>query len=626
MTFLNRFRLPALVGILLILGFVSCEKDFTTLGEGVIGTEPFTTGKRSYDVFAYNKKIEAVQTNKLPVYQLGVLNDPVYGKTVASITSQIQLSATNTNFGAFSQATEDVADTDGKDNTIPENEAIKEVYLYIPFLTSDSSQRDRDNDGLDDEFDSDPDDANSDTDGDGVTDNQEKINGTDPLNVDTDGDGTNDGEDTVTAQNIFAKTVELDSIYGADLTDDIADIFTLKVERSTFFLRDLDPNTNFQEAQEYYSTQQFSPNFVSDVLFDGPVTITNKELIFFKEDDPDTAEVDESMEVDVRLNPGIRVALDPDFFEQNVLNKEGSFELLSQANFTEFIRGLHISMTSDTDIMMLVDLRRANITMTYTYDSVTTDDSGTIGEPVSQERNFIFSFLSQQTNGFVQGNAVNTFNNDELPPEISANMDTGLNAERIYLRGGAGSFSEIKLFDEDTGLTAINQIKADNWVINEANLVFYLDRTTLDMNGNILDAEGNIIEPPRLYLYNAVTNEFLYDLNTDPVGVTSLSSYPQYDGRLEKSADGKGLKYTVRITKHLNNIILREAANDILGLMITPEIGTVGAINAMLKADNEEKDLPVAATFTPLGTVLFGNNISDPDKRLKLEVFYTESN
>jgi hypothetical protein len=40
------------------------------------------------------------------------------------------------------------------------------------------------------------------------------------------------------------------------------------------------------------------------------------------------------------------------------------------------------------------------------------------------------------------------------------------------------------------------------------------------------------------------------------------------------------------------------------------------------------KKVPVASFMNPLGTILFGNNISkesaDYDKRLKLEIFYTK--
>ncbi len=623
MTFLKRFKFAALAAILLVAFLFSCSKDLTTIGSGVIGGEPFSTGKATYDVFAYNKKMEAVRTNKLPVYQLGIYSDPIYGKTDASITSQLQLSTPNPTFGSFSKSVEDNADNDGSVTTIRENEKIDSVYLYIPFLIADASLRDADSDGVDDEFDIDPADPNSDTDGDGVSDVRETANGTDPLNPDTDGDGILDGEDTATLQNIFAKRFDLDSIYGITKEAYADTPFKLKVERSTYFLRDLDPNTNFEEAQAYYSSQQFSPTFVSDVLYDGEVTINDKEILFFKEDDPETTDVDESLQVNTRLGPGMRIALDTAFFQQNILDKEGSLELLSQANFSDFLRGVHLSASSiNKDIMILFDLRRANITLSYSYDHVNTNSTLSDASDDTIERKqstYILNFLQSQSTGFITGNAINTYTNDAFPAGIADNLDTNTNAEKLYLKGDSGAYSELRLFDENGGAEIINQIKAENWVINEANLVFYIDRQTLD-------AANSVYEPIRLYVYNADTNEYLFDVLSDPEGATSLASYPQYDGILEKSG-GKGIKYTARITKYINNIILRDAANATLGVMSTPEIRYNGAASAML-ANNIEQSIPIASNITPLGTILFGSNVSaaDLDKKLKLEIFYTKSN
>ena len=316
MNFLNRIKFPALVGILLVVALFSCEQDLTTIGSGVVGGEPFITGKQEYDVFAFNKKVEAVQTNKLPTYQLGTFEDPVYGNIEARITSQITLPGGNIRFGTFSQQNEDLGPTDESPTRIDENERIKEVVLYIPYLTKPSGLKDSDSDGVDDAFDVDPSDPNSDSDNDGLTDNQEKAGGTDPLNDDTDGDDIKDGEDGDNMGVSFAKRVDLDSIYGNRETP-----FNLRVERSTYFLRDLDPNTNFQESQEYYSNQRFYPDFVlNSLLKDGAesqeVVINPYEILIAKEDDPDTTEIDESEEVD-RLNPGIRVELDTTFFQKN---------------------------------------------------------------------------------------------------------------------------------------------------------------------------------------------------------------------------------------------------------------------------------------------------------------------
>ncbi|MGB5821823.1 MAG: hypothetical protein WBG90_20235 [Saonia sp.] len=57
MRFLNKIKLPAVAGIILLMVVVSCEEEITTVGEGVIGGEPFVTDRAVFDVFAFNKKI-----------------------------------------------------------------------------------------------------------------------------------------------------------------------------------------------------------------------------------------------------------------------------------------------------------------------------------------------------------------------------------------------------------------------------------------------------------------------------------------------------------------------------------------------------------------------------------------
>ena len=130
MSFLNKFKFPALAGILLVVALVSCEQDLTTIGAEVIGGEPFKTDMVVYNVSAFNKKIEAVQTNQLPVYQLGVYNDPIYGKTEANITSQVQLQSANPTFGIYTEN-----DELNDNEKIPENETIDSVVVHIPYFT-----------------------------------------------------------------------------------------------------------------------------------------------------------------------------------------------------------------------------------------------------------------------------------------------------------------------------------------------------------------------------------------------------------------------------------------------------------------------------------------------------------
>ncbi|MDF4203528.1 DUF4270 domain-containing protein [Maribacter sp. SA7] len=639
MNFIAKSAFPKFLGLLLILGIlVSCEQDLTTVGSGVVGNEPFTTGTEVYDVFVFNKNIEAVQTNKLDIYQLGTYNDPIYGKTEASVTSQLYLSTANPSFGSFSQDKEDRAGTtDEAITTVQENETIKEVYLYIPFLTNTSSL-DSDGDGVVDEFDLDPDDSSNDNDGDGVSNIIETASNTDPLDgssVDEDRDGVNDLDGSTIFSDNFAEKVEIDSIYINGINyDNVSKTpipsFNLKVERSTFFLRDLDPNASFQEAQQYYSNQVFSPDFVTgDPLFEGLVEIIDEEILIQNEDDDSTEDVDESLTF-TKLQPGIRVALDNEFFQTNILDKEGSSELISQANFTEFIRGLHFSIEDESgnDVLFMFNLNSSNITMTYSYTNYdtnsTTDDTSDDNPNNILEKDFTFSFLTLSTSGIVSGNAVNTILTEEYGPQIIQTLDNGENASRIYLKGGPGTYAEINLFEEDGGESIIEQIKSENWVINEANLVFYIDRDQLD-------AAGSTLEPPRLYLYNSENKFPLINTSTDvafaETGTPNLFAfYPDYDGVIEKSS-GKGVRYSVKITDHINNMVVRDSTNATLGLTLTTNIQNWNIADA--KVNDGEEELPITSTVTPLGTVLFGSNIdaADPDfdKRLKLEISYTKA-
>ncbi|MCK0188721.1 DUF4270 domain-containing protein [Arenibacter sp. F20364] len=612
MNLLKGLKLPTVVGMMLVVVLGSCEEDLTTIGSGVVGDVPFTAGRAVYDVFAYNKKIEAVRTNKLPVYQLGNFNDPLYGKTEASITTQVQLSSANPIFGNYSASVEESADTDSSTLTIMENETVEEVILFIPFLTNPTG--DIDLDGVADKFDADPEDANSDSDGDTLTDIQEKALGTDPLNADTDGDGTNDSVDDDTAVNRFPVKYDLDSIF--DAAGNIPESFNFKVERSTYFLRDLDPNTNFQEAQQYYSSQVFSPTFVSDQLFEGTVEVTDVEELIFQEDDPETEDVDESEEAPTRIAPGIRVALNPSFFQQNILDKEGSSELLSQANFAEFFRGVHLSVSDD--VLVLLDITQGNITIKYKYDSVTSSVDDTI---IENEREFVLNFIRRDTStGSVIGNAVNTFVNEAYPAEITSGLDNGENASKIYLKGGAGSFAQIKLFDQINGDEIINQIKSKNWIINEANLVFYVDRNTLD-------AAGNVIEPSKLYLFKDNTNGPVYNQFLESEEDYNAGNFTNYDGSLNK-VNGKGKSYKIKITNYLNDIIVRDSTNATLNLTLTSDIRISATGKAML-ANSTEGQVPVMSSVNPFGTVLFGSDnlpSGQEENKLKLEIFYTKAN
>ena len=423
-------RKNTLASLLLVLIssvlFFSCEKDNSIYGEGLISGELFETSKAYYDVGLQTKKLTAVQSSDLSLYQLGNFKDPIYGTTSAKIAAQVRLSSINPIFGTYKQSDEGTA------IATQENERTTSAILYIPFILD--ADKDSDFDGLIDAYDIDPEDPNSDSDADGVTDLEEYNKGTDPLNEDTDGDGILDDEDTEYIGSTYAKTFDLDSIYG-NLDADIH----FKVKKLDYYLDELDAATNFLEKKTYYSNQNFEP-YTSTVLFDDVIQISNKEYVYYKEDDPATEDVDESLEVDYRKPPGIRVMLDPKFFDRYLLGQEGSDNLLSQSNFVNFLRGLHFSLGSSDELMMLLNLTGAEIRVNYKYDNYNSDD-----ELVEKSSFYTLNLLTQTQTGVV-GIAVNSFETEAYQGTVLDQIQTD-NPSRLYLKGGVGTVAEINLFE-----------------------------------------------------------------------------------------------------------------------------------------------------------------------------------
>jgi len=70
---------------------VGCNKEFNDVGVDVINSNPFTTGATKVSVDVTHKKHHETQSNNLPVYRLGTYNDPIFGKTEASILTTLSI-------------------------------------------------------------------------------------------------------------------------------------------------------------------------------------------------------------------------------------------------------------------------------------------------------------------------------------------------------------------------------------------------------------------------------------------------------------------------------------------------------------------------------------------------------
>nr|MDH4403968.1 DUF4270 domain-containing protein [Flavobacterium sp.] len=93
------YKLLILVGI--VTFFTACDKDFNEIGSDVIGDDHFDLKKTdTTTVLAFNTATGQVETSNQPINSLGYYNNPFFGKTKASVVSQVLLDTVNQTIGA----------------------------------------------------------------------------------------------------------------------------------------------------------------------------------------------------------------------------------------------------------------------------------------------------------------------------------------------------------------------------------------------------------------------------------------------------------------------------------------------------------------------------------------------
>lgn len=105
-----------LLVILSIVFLYSCDKDYNAIGGNLIGDNHFDLLQYTSSVIAYNQKIGPVATNNLAVNQLGIIDDPAFGKTTAHFATQLNLVSLAPTIGA--------------------NVVVDSVYLSVPYYST----------------------------------------------------------------------------------------------------------------------------------------------------------------------------------------------------------------------------------------------------------------------------------------------------------------------------------------------------------------------------------------------------------------------------------------------------------------------------------------------------------
>jgi len=590
--------------------FLSCQKEFHQVSGDLFAPEALQSKTLKVKVNTFQEEVAAIESSGLPLGQLGQINHPVFGLSEAQIVSQISVGL-DPFFGNYRQAAEDNPSADNI-SQIPEKEQVKEVFLEIPFFTN---LRDGDNDGVVDAFDADPDDPNSNSDSDELTDLEETQANLNPLDPDSDGDGILDhDDDDSSSYDSENKIYVIDSIYGNREAT-----FTLKVAQLDYYLNTLDPNKNFEKAQVYYSNRDFfEEGFYTTILHDGPVQLNFEELRFnYKEDDPETEDVDETTQVETRLSPRLRVPLNKTFFQEKILDREDANELANDTNFQEYLRGIIIKAENfSDDLYMLLDLSSAAIKVEYTYQVKNTN--GTLD---TTDDDFIET-AEKTFEMSLSGIQINTLKNSAFDAAISqqvAQSEAGQQADKLFVKSGQWH-GRVRLFGTAEGTmdaNLVDSLRSQNQLLNEARLSFYVDPEQQNNDGLI---------PPRLYLYDINNGTPLLDQSIDDSenDEATNASKTRFGGLLEYDASNRPYRYVFKITEHVSNILRQDSTNVDLGVVVSADVTNLTFRKAK-KPNEAALQYPTAAALNPLGVVLVGSaeDASNADNQVQLELLFT---
>ena len=407
-------------------------------------------------------------------------------------------------------------------------------------------------------------------------------------------------------------TYTLDSIYGTTPMN-------ISIFESNYFLRDFDPSSGFEDAQGYFSNQNdLFQSFKGELIHtitdfmpsnEGFIEITTPE---------DDATDNEPVRTEVA--PGIRVQLPIPFFREKILDMKGSTELLNNSNFREYFRGLFFEVSGTDTNLVKFDMSNAKIDLYFTSEFTQPDfDTPSDGsdEPTDRGENRI-TLLFDAIN-------VNVFDN-QLNQDIKSDLQTQdpTNGEdRLYVRGGDGILTILELFGDDNDGNGVadelDEIRQNKWLINEANLIFYVDQNTVT---------GGEQEPERLIIFDADNGRLLIDFSLDTTASEQeqIDAYTTHLGRLEKDSDGNGDFYKLRITNHLSTLVHQDSTNVRLGVITSQNVVLPTFQNLLSISSQGGEQVPSSSVIGHEGTVLYGNNAADESKRLKLQIYYTESN
>nr|WP_294927322.1 DUF4270 domain-containing protein [uncultured Flavobacterium sp.] len=567
-SFFKKILLLATVAI-----FYSCDKEFNSIGDDLIGDNHFDLEAEDYSVTAYNQKVTPVASNNLPINALGIYDNPVFGTTTASFNTQVTLTSYPPSLGFEA--------------------VIDSVTLNIPYFI-DATKTTTSAEGK-------------------TTYVLDSIYGPETgiikLSV---------YESGILLNNYNANNYDISQFYN---TDRNSDFLKQATTNPTVFGERLNNSTNTAENDQFFFSSK-------PIIEKTAATTTTPES---------SKTIDPEMRLHLNKDffkakifdaPASKLAA-PDvfknYFKGLYFNVEKSGTSAGRMAMMNFIKGkitvFYKAKTTATDTA--AESKTLVINLAGSQNNVISTVS------LLEESNPASDYTSATTNDDTPDERLYLKGGQGSMAVIELFDKTDLihyDDKGKPVNGSNGVYDEL---DEIR-----NNVTHKNWLANEANLVFTID--TQKMGTGSTDPKTAIPEPNRIYLYDLENNTVIADHvddrtpapNNDP-----KKSRTVLGGIINLDANKRGTTYKIRITNHIRNIIKNADVKNVkLGLVVTEDINTITSakLDKTKTAQSIFSEIPVASVMNPLGTVLFGSNIPEGDdnyaKRVKLQIYYTKLN
>ncbi len=571
----NSFFKQILLLVTVVL-FVSCDKEYNVIGDGLIGQNHFMLKDTTFSVVAYNQKITPIESQNLPVNALGIYDNPAFGKTTASFATQVILSVVNP--------------------IISTNPIIDSVYVNIPYFT-DPLKNVANSDGsttyvLDSIYGAPKAKIKL-----GIYESGYFMRDSDPVG------GFQTAQKYFTNQNTDFNTLKIGNRLNDD--SDVSQNDAFFFDASEHYLWTTDPTTKVVTKTRSAPGMRLKLNksfFMSKIINAAATATTNGSGKLATND------------------------VFKNYFRGLYFKVEQSGSDAGAMAMMDFTRGsITISYTEElsTTVGTTVTITRVPKTIVLTMAANTVNTVS----------------LQEQSNTKTDYSTATSSANTALGDE-KLYLKGGEGSMAILDLFGSDHFGPNGISGSPNGVAdQLDIIRTKGWLINEANLIFNVDAATMANSyepQRIYLWDLNNRRPITDYYMdgssgtNAKNGRAIFDGNikldaTSKRGSTYKIRITNQIRNLVKYTDSTNVKMGIAVTESITLTNTSKWRTPKTATTIIPGIPNYSVVTP--KWPDFSIETPRASVMSPLGTILYGSKSTVPDsKRLKLQIYYTKPN